>query len=84
MRMRAIAYHESVAVERLQRYFGKQGASLAGTAATKCENCNLNFAILLPSRDHPDNPRYILQSTRAVSEDCINGMHQDEHVLNAS
>ena len=80
MGIRAIAYHESVAMERLEKYFNGESSSGAGSSATKCDSCNLTFAVVLPARDHPENARYILDLRRLISVDCINGMHQEEYM----
>jgi hypothetical protein len=77
----AIAYHESVAMERLEKYFDGESGSLSGSTSRKCDRCEIVFAVVLPARDHPDNARYVRDLTRLISEDCINGMHQEEYVL---
>jgi hypothetical protein len=81
MAIRAIAYHESVAMERLEKYFDGESGSLAGSTSTKCDGCDIIFAVVLPARDHPDNARYVRDITRLISEDCINGMHKEEYIL---
>lgn len=80
MGIRAIAYHESVAMERLEEYFHGESSSLAGSTIAKCDGCNLAFAIVLPARDHPNNDRYILELRRLISEGCIDGF-QEEYVF---
>jgi hypothetical protein len=82
--IRAIAYHESVAMERLERHFQGEGASRSGTAATKCDKCKLNFAIVLPIHDHPDNAKYILRLTQIISDDRVSGRHHDEYMLESA
>jgi hypothetical protein len=81
MGIRAIAYHESVAMERLEKYFDGESGSLSGSTSTKCDRCEIVFPVVLPARDHPDNVRYVLELTRLISENCINGMRQEEYVL---
>jgi hypothetical protein len=81
MGISAIAYHESVAMERLEKYFDGETGSLSDSTSTKCHRCETVFAVVLPARGHPDNARYVRDLTRLISEDCINGMHQDEYVL---
>ena len=48
MAIRAIAYHESVAMERLEKYFDGESGSLAGSTSTKCDGCDTIFAVVLP------------------------------------
>jgi hypothetical protein len=81
MAIRAIAYHESVAMERLEKYFDGESGSLSGSTSTKCYGCDIVFAVVLPARDHPDNAQYVQDLTRLISEDSINGMPQEEYVL---
>jgi hypothetical protein len=67
-------------MERLEKYFDGESGSLSDSTSTKCDRCNLAFAVVLPARDHPDNARYLLDLTQLISEDCINGIHQEEYV----
>jgi hypothetical protein len=84
MALRAIAYHESVAMERLEKYFDGESGSLSGSTSMKCDRCDIVFAVVLPARDHPDNARYVSDVSGLISEDCINGMHQEEYVLESN
>jgi hypothetical protein len=84
MPIRAIAYHESIAMERLEKYFDGESGSLSDSTSTKCDRCDIAFAVVLPARDHPDNARYVLDLTRLIAEDCRNGMHREEYVLEAT
>jgi hypothetical protein len=77
----AVAYHESVAMERLEKYFDGESGSVSDATSTKCDRCETVFAVVLPARNHPDNARYLLDITRLISEDCAKGLHQDEYVL---
>jgi hypothetical protein len=81
MRICAIAYHETVAMGRLEKYFEGKNGRFAGSSAAKCEQCNLAFAVVLPTRDDPDNPKYVTRLTQVITEDCINGIHKDEYLL---
>jgi hypothetical protein len=81
MGIRALAYHESVAMERLEKYFDGESESLSGSTSTKCDRCEVVFAVVLPARDHPDNVRHVMDLKRLISDDCINGLHQEEYVL---
>ena len=74
----AVAYHESVAMERLEKYFDGESGSVSDATSTKCDRCETVFAVVLPARNHPDNARYVRDLTRLVSEDCINGMSRVE------
>jgi hypothetical protein len=58
MVIRAIAYHESVAMKRLEKYFDGESGSHASSSTAKCGACNLMFAVVLPARDNPENARH--------------------------
>jgi hypothetical protein len=81
MAILAIAYH-SLALERLHEYFGGEAAGVsAASTHTKCEKCNLAFAIVLPLKDDPQNDKYVERLSEIIAGDCINGMHREEYLL---
>jgi hypothetical protein len=82
MSIRAIAFHESLALEKLEDFFtSPESHTLAETQALACSKCNLTFAAVLVASGHPKNPGYIARLNAMIEEDCINGMHQGEYVL---
>jgi hypothetical protein len=82
MAIRAIAYHESVAMEKLDEYFKSSTAQRsASTRAAKCDNCDLTFAIILIGANDNLNLVYIDQLQAIITEDCVSGLHQDEYIL---
>jgi hypothetical protein len=82
MSIRAIAFHESLAVEKLEDLFiSPESRALAETCAVTCSKCKLGFAAVLVAKGHPQNADYIARLGAMIEEDCINGMHQGEYVL---
>lgn len=82
MSIRAIAYHESVALEKLEVYFKSEGEEpYAGSTAAKCPNCNLAFAVVLTLKSDPLNPEYIQELVIVISGDCSDGVHKEEYVV---
>jgi hypothetical protein len=80
--IRAIAFHTSLALEKLHEYFADESAQFSAVSiGTKCEKCGLSFAIVLPMKNDPKNQEYTNELNEMIAEDCINGMHQEEYVL---
>ena len=81
MRIVAIAFHEHVAMEKLNRYFDSAPAAGGESLATRCSKCSLAFAVILVNRADAQNVRYLDDIKTLIEGDCINGMHQDEYTL---
>jgi hypothetical protein len=78
----AVAYHESIAIERLHEYFdGPQANLIVITAGTTCEKCGLMFAVVLTAKTDPRNHEYITHLDYVINDDCRNGQHQQEYAL---
>lgn len=82
MSIRAIAFHESLAIEKLEDLFtSPESRALAETQALTCSKCNLGFAAVLVANGDPRNAEYLARLNAIIEEDCINGMHQGEYVV---
>jgi hypothetical protein len=82
MSIRAIAFHEAIAMEKMDEYFHSPESELQSeTQAGKCVKCNLAFAIVLTVKGHPRNPEYVGHLNSMIADDCINGVHKDEYLL---
>ena len=79
----ALAFHEQVAMEKLDRYFAAAPAAGGETRPTSCSKCSLVFAIVFVNRTDKNNGQYADDLRKLIEEDCINGFHRDEYVLNA-
>jgi hypothetical protein len=85
MSIRAIAFHEAIAMEKMDVYFRSPESQLQSeTQAGKCVKCNLAFAIVLAVKSDPRNPEYVGHLNAIIAEDCIAGHHRDEYVLEES
>jgi hypothetical protein len=79
----ALAFHEHLAMEKLNDYYRSPNASTRSeTRAITCKNCALSFAILLVNRDDNQNANYIDNLRNLIGADCIRGLHRDEYELN--
>jgi len=82
MSIRAVAFHESLALEKLEEFFtSPESHAMAETQAVACSKCNLGFAVVLVARGLPKNAEYLARLNATIEGDCINGMHQEEYVL---
>jgi hypothetical protein len=77
----ALAFHEELAKERLERYFDSVRTSGGASGCVKCAKCGVSFAIILVNRADKDNAQYPEQLRALIEEDCISGLHRDEYVL---
>jgi hypothetical protein len=79
----ALAFHEHLAMEKLNDYYRSPTASARSeTRAIACRNCALSFAVLLVNRDDKGNANYIDNLRNSIAADCIGGRHRDEYKLN--
>jgi hypothetical protein len=80
MSIKAIAFHEAIAVEKMDEYF--QASELQSeTQPGRCVKCDLAFVIVLSVKSDPRNPEYVGHLNSVIADDCINGLHKDEYVL---
>jgi hypothetical protein len=77
----AYAFHEQLAMERLNSYFAADEAANSETRPTYCPKCSLRFGLLLVNRADDKNPGYIEDLRTQIGEDCINTLHRDEYTL---
>jgi hypothetical protein len=82
MSIKAIAFHEAIAMGKMDEYFHSPESEVQSeTQAGKCVKCNLAFAIVLTVKSDPRNPEYVGALNSMIADDCINGLHKDEYVL---
>jgi hypothetical protein len=77
----AIAFHEQLAMERLNNYFAAAEAAGGESRAINCQKCSLVFAIVLVNRADKRNPQFIEDLRTLIESDCIGGLHRDEYSL---
>jgi hypothetical protein len=79
----ALAFHEHLAMEKLNDYYRSPNASARSeTRAIACKNCSLSFAVLLVNRDDKQNAQHVDKLRNLIETDCIGGLHRDEYKLN--
>lgn len=79
----ALAFHEQVAMEKVNEYYRSPRASARSeTRAITCKSCSLTFAVVLINRDDKRNAIYLQDLKNSIESDCIGGLHQDEYTLN--
>jgi hypothetical protein len=77
----ALAFHEQLAIEKLDRYFASAEAAGGESRAMNCGKCELAFAVVLVNRSDRKNPQYIEDLQTLIEQDCIAGLHRDEYSL---
>lgn len=77
----ALAFHEHVAMEKLNRYFESAVKAGGETCPTNCSKCSLGFAVILVNHEDKNNPKHIEDLRKLIEEDCIAGLHRDEYTL---
>jgi hypothetical protein len=76
----ALAFHEHMATEKLNRYFATNAAG-GESRGISCPDCSLAFAVVLVNREDTRNEKHILDLRTLIKEDCIGGLHRDEYTL---
>jgi len=76
----ALAFHEQIAMEKLNQYFSAHEAA-GESRAINCPRCSLGFAMVLVDRENKNNAKYIEDLQVQIGDDCINGLHRDEYTL---
>jgi hypothetical protein len=77
----ALAFHEHLALEKIERYFASGQAASGEARAISCPKCSLSFGVVLVNHNDKKNEKYLIDLRTLVAEDCINGLHKDEYVL---
>jgi hypothetical protein len=78
----ALAFHEHVAMEKLDRYFASSRTAGGEARPTQCSKCALGFAVILVNRNDQGNREHLENLRKMIEADCINGLHKDEYELN--
>ena len=82
MGIKAIAFHEIIATDKIYELFGSaESQEQVETQPGKCVKCNLRFVIVLFVKSDRRNPEYVGHLNSIIAEDCTCGRHQDEYVL---
>ena len=79
----ALAFHENVAMEKLERYFAAAEAAGGESRAMTCPKCSLAFAVVLVNRRDKRNLTYIGDLQTLIEKDCVSGYHRGEYLLSA-
>jgi hypothetical protein len=77
----ALAFHEHLAMDKLNQYFTAASAAGGESRAISCPKCSLAFAVVLVNREDARNDKYILDLRTLIKDDCIGGLHRDEYTL---
>ncbi len=84
MPLRAAAFHEAISRARLDELFRSERNQLfAGTTAGHCAKCGAQFAVFFPTDNDPENLNYLETIKQRISDDCNEGRHVAEILLNA-
>jgi hypothetical protein len=82
MALQAVAYNDSIALDKIHEYFaGSKSERIATTSGTKCRKCGRLFAVILAVKDDVKNSRYLDQLQQMIERDCKKGQHCDEYQL---
>jgi hypothetical protein len=80
----AVAFHEQLAGRKLRElYASPQAGAETKQSVIFCTKCLTEFAAVLMDRNDGQNTNRLENLATAIREDCINGIHRDEYVLNA-
>lgn len=79
----ALAFHEQLAMEKLNRYFASAAAAGGESRPMTCPKCSLEFAVVLVNRADNKNADYLEELRTMIETDCINGLHRDEYALSS-
>jgi hypothetical protein len=85
MPIKAIAFHEVVAMDKIREFFkSPESQQKSETQAGTCVKCNLAFAIVLTAKADPRNSEYLGCLNSMIADDCIAGHHREEYILDES
>lgn len=82
MGIRAIAFHELVALEKVRALFDSPESRKASESRQgNCPRCRLAFVIVLILHSDPRNEEYVRRLNALIAQDCVSGYHRDEYVV---
>jgi hypothetical protein len=82
MTLRAVAFHEAIAYDRLEEIFkADRNALFGGSLNGACSKCNLKFGVFFPAKDDPQNPEYLLALNEMIANDCRGGQHRGDYTF---
>lgn len=82
MGIKAVAFHETIAVERIDRLFTSPKMRAAiGAQTVGCSACNAKFAVVLLDKSDPDNEGLICRLEALIANDCESGRHKSEYFI---
>ena len=79
----AVAYHENIAVQEINRYFAATHATGDDSRSVTCPRCSLVFAVILINRTSNSNPAYFDDLRSVIEKDCVVGYHRGDNKLSA-
>lgn len=80
MTVRAIAFHKSVAQEKMEQLFKSDAAQVfSGSTAAVCSKCQQEFAVYFPQKDDPENDHYLKELNKLIATDCRDGQHEERY-----
>lgn len=83
MPLRPAAFHDSISRARLDELFRSERNQLfAGTTAGHCSKCGAQFSVFFPADNDPENLNYLTTIEQRISDDCNDGVHTPEILLN--
>jgi hypothetical protein len=81
MIIRAAALRDKPSEERLVELFGPNDEVFRGNARAQCRKCLRDFALVFALIDGEDNPGYLHDIEKMISDDCHGRQHHAEYVL---
>jgi hypothetical protein len=78
----AIAVHEQVAGAKLAQLERTDPNQMFGSGTGTCPRCGATFAIIFMSDFNKDNQKFAARLEQLIGEDCNEGKHALEIVLN--
>jgi hypothetical protein len=76
MPLRAIAFHENISVENLEKLFKAEWNQLfANTTFAHCKGCKRLYAVFLADGNDKNNGDYVAELEKRISDDCNGGKH---------
>jgi len=81
MALRAIAFHESISTEKLEKLFRSEWNQLfAATTFAHCPTCKVLYAVYLPNTDDKNNLDYLGDLEKEIAKDCSKGKHSLQEI----
>jgi hypothetical protein len=77
----AIAFHETLAHEKMKEFFANARVAGAEAGVTNCPNCSQGFALIFLKPADASKEKYRISFRQLIGDDCINGIHRDEYPL---